>query len=136
MTEGNRDPGKDRSKKEFSFRLRHETNRGRVYEGNFTNRILSNGQRLQVKALAARYRDNAPISSIDRAAFAFSEALAHVSVSLDPEDLPAWAEDLEALFDESVIYALYEEVAQHEAIFHGRAADPGAGDSEGAEGEG
>jgi hypothetical protein len=112
-----------KDKPEFTFNFRHETPGGRVYEGTFTNHVLTNTQRAQVSVVGARMRQGMPFESLDPVANMWIERMAHMAISLPQDERPEWAEDLGALYDDDVVNALYKEVSSHEDTFFGRGKD-------------
>lgn len=113
----------ERTKPEYIFHVRHESGGGRVYEGTFTNHILTNTQRAHVAVVAARMRQGMPHESMDPMVNLWLDKLAHMAVSMPQAERPEWAKDLGALYDDDVVNAIYEEVAQHEDTFFGRVQD-------------
>lgn len=122
-----------RDAKEYTFDFRYEDSRGQAWSGKFTNRILTIKQRRAVKILKGQMAGGVSTAAIDADIWELNEMIAHLMVSLDrgAPDYPAWAKDFDALHDERVIYALYEEVASHEARFYRR--DAASKGSEGAD---
>jgi|2_EtaG_2_1085320.scaffolds.fasta_scaffold60753_3 hypothetical protein len=112
-----------KDKAEYIFNFRFEAEGGRVYEGTFTNHVLTNTQRLDVAVAAARMRQGMPAESLDLMANIWLEKMAHMAISLPQDERPEWAQDLGALYDDTLITALYKEVLGHEATFHGRGED-------------
>jgi len=106
---------------EWTFPFRYVTKRGKIYEGDFTNRILVNRETQAVAAIAARIAQSAPVESLSATTRAFNEALAHMSVSFRSSSgeirAPAWAEDLGELVDADVVWELWDRVRRHEADF-------------------
>ena len=110
-----------KSQKEYAFKFRHVTPRGHVYVGEFTNKILTLFEKQQVKVTKARMAGGVPVAALDAVIWDLNERIAHMTFSLI--DRPDWAQELTEIYDEDVIYALYEEVASHEARFFGRKPD-------------
>lgn len=124
--EGQADKAEDenidpREAKEYTFDFSYTDARGKTWAGKFTNRILTIRQRRQVKVMKAQLSGGLSVASLDADVWEMNEMIAHLSVSL-AKPVPEWARDLEALFDEQIVIKLYEEVALHEATFHGRDA--------------
>lgn len=130
-------PQEDRGKRlkdprmlrEYTFDLKHEVPSGRVYEGAFTNKILSIGERSRRGLLQARLGGGLADSVLDPLTQEINLMLAHLEFSLT--ERPDWAKDLENLTDTELLYKIYEEVMAHEAIFCGRGPTPGNGADEG-----
>jgi hypothetical protein len=114
-----------RMKEEWKFRFRFEDQVGRVWEGDFTNRILTIDQVNQVGVIRAGLCGNLPIIALDAATLDNAEMLAHLTVSLTKR--PKWARELGKLHDPEILRALYLEVSSHEDIFHGRGSDTETG---------
>lgn len=113
---------------EFVFDFSHKVKRGKVYEGSFTNRILTTGENQQVAALKARFAAGMSVESMEPTVRALNEAIAHMSFSFWSKDGqtfrgPDWARDLRELIDQDAIFALWEEVWAHESHFF-RLVDP------------
>ena len=113
----------DKTKPEYTFHLCYETSGGRVYEGTFTNHILTNTQRAQVSVVAARLRQGMPYEAFDPITNMWIDQMSHLAVSLPLDDRPEWARDLGALYDDDVVGAIFREVSSHEDTFHGRSED-------------
>jgi hypothetical protein len=127
-----------KDEKRYSFEFSHTDSRGKVFRGTFVNEILSIRQRRLMKITKARLSGNVTVGALDADIWELNEMIAHLTISLDKsaDGFPRWAEDLEGLYDESVIQALYEEVASHEARFHRRDAAAEAGSRPGKDGVG
>lgn len=115
-----------RMKEEWTFPFRYEDHVGRVWEGDFTNRILSVDDINKVGTIRAGVCGNAPIDALDMSTLDNAEMLAHLTVSLIKR--PKWATELGKLKDPEILRRLYVEVSSHEDIFHGRRQDPEAGE--------
>lgn len=102
---------------EYKFNFKWTDGRGKVWEGFFVNEILSIAKQQAVGVLRAKLGDGLPVSSIDAFTNEINLMVAHMSISL--KDYPDWAKDLRALKDASLLQAIYEEVASHEATFFG-----------------
>jgi len=113
------DPESDpKDSERYVFDFKYRDSRGKVWSGKFTNRILKVGQRRMLKILKAQLSGGVSVQALDADGWLLNGMLAHLQLSLERNsDFPKWAEDLEALYDERIIEALYEEVASHEAIF-------------------
>lgn len=114
-----------RMKEEWTFPFLYKDGCGRVWKGDFTNRILSIDQINQVGVIRARLCGNAPITALDPATFDNAEMLAHLTVTLTKR--PKWAAELGKLKDPEILQRLYKEVCVHEDTFHGRGQDTEAG---------
>lgn len=123
-----------RLKKEWSFHFHYKDPIGRVWDGDFTNRILSLDDINRVGTIRAGSCNYAPLASLDMATLANSEQLAHLTVSLVKR--PKWAANLGELLDPEVLNRLYQEVSSHEDIFRGRGPDQASGAGREGDGQG
>lgn len=117
LVEGKKKPPKKnpRDKEEYVFKVDYTDARGKKWEGEFKNRILTVKQRRLVGPLQSRLLlgvniESLPVSSVELAAMQ-----AHLEYSL--VERPEWAETLDDVNDPNVIYSIYGEVASHEAFF-------------------
>ena len=116
--EENVDP-KDSEK--YTFDFNYKDARGKIWSGKFTNRILTVGQKRQLKVLKAQLSGEVSVQALDNDVWLINEWIAHLSISLEQNKIfPSWAKDFEALYDKRIIGALYEEVDSHESTFHRR----------------
>ena len=106
-------------KKEYPFEFKWTDSRGKVWAGEFRNRILSIGDREKVGIMRARLSGGQPYDSLDPLTQELNLMIAHMTFSLDEEDRPNWAKDLREVTDIRLIQALYGEVLKHEATFFG-----------------
>jgi hypothetical protein len=120
--------------KDCEFEFSHTDKRGRVWKGRFKNRILNFTDHSRVGALKARLSGGLPIESLDAFTIDHNEKMAHLTVSLIQR--PTWAADFGELFDKEILERLYEEVASHEAKFHGRGQDQEMGEEGSSNGSG
>jgi hypothetical protein len=114
---------------EYTFPLEYKDPRGKLWTGEFRNRILSIRQKQQVKVLKARIGGGLPVEALDADVWTLNEAIAHMTFSLVKR--PDWAKNLDELYDEQIVYKLYEEVASHEARFHRLESDTKEGEGAG-----
>lgn len=114
---------------EYTFDFSFTDVRGRTWAGKFTNRILNRGQCRSRDLLKIRLANQVPIESQNVDLWEGNHRLAHLTYSLNREakDFPEWAIDLEKLYDEAIIEALWSEVAAHEARFR-RLPSPTSGE--------
>lgn len=101
----------------YTFSLDWKDPHGRTYQGQFTNKILPIRERQASGVLRAQLNGGLPREAVDDLTTEVNLMLAHLAFSL--VEVPAWAKDLRALTDTRVVYAIYEEVASHEATFLG-----------------
>lgn len=107
-----------RDKKEFSFPFEHTDRRGKLWQGKFTNQILSIRDRQLVGIMRARLAGGQPFEAVDPLTAEINLMVAHLTQSLT--ERPEWAKDLLALTDYEILQAIYLEVDSHESHFHGR----------------
>lgn len=125
-----------RNDERYTFTVSYRDARGKLWEGSFTSKILSLGERQQMGVLRAQFQAGTALDSLDMSTADLNMKLAHLIYSLAAK--PKWADSLRALLDPGIIDAIYEEVASHEAFFLGwlpaegtGQAQPGGGDSDG-----
>lgn len=112
---------------EATFTVNYTNQRGKVYSGQFTNRILTVGQKIKVDVIRARRMMNA-----SRDAMTDNIAGLLLMVSWMEESLksrPKWAENFWDIYDQEAVEAVFQHVASHERCFHGRDQDPGTSES-------
>jgi len=108
-----------RFKERYTFKFRWDNGRGDIKSGTFINKILSLHEKNSlVDILRARLCGSLAYEAISPLSNEINFIRAWCQFSL--EEKPKWAEDLGALTSEDLIQALYQEVASHEACFHGR----------------
>lgn len=100
---------------EWTFYFRWEAPRGKVYEGMFTNRILTFGGKDDAACLAARMRTGLPVESMNSYRSDMIERVAWMTKSLIKR--PEWARNLASIIDDDCIVLLYAKVEEHEALF-------------------
>lgn len=103
--------------KRYPFKFKWTDGRGKTWEGDFVNEVLSIRQRQMVGVLRARMAAGVPVESLDELTQEINLMIAHMTYSL--VEKPKWAEDLQALESIRVIQELYGEVLTHEATFLG-----------------
>ena len=116
---------------EYTFDVHFKDRRGTVYDGVITNRILTVGEQQAAAATAARLAGGVPYEALEPTAAALNQAIAHMALSFTAVDTgeyrcPAWAKDLRALHDQSVILELWGKVVAHERRFFRLDTDPEA----------
>lgn len=104
--------------REYSFTLNWEDGRGKVWDGEFTNKILTIRERQQAGVMCSRLNGGLPAGSLDILTDSNNMILSHLTFSLTKK--PEWANNLFDLLDVALLQAIYEEVASHEARFFGR----------------
>jgi len=114
------DPKADpKTARAYTFPFRFQSG-PHVYEGTFTNRVLTVGERMKVGTLFARITGGVAIEALPTDVTSLARAIAWMTYSLEGER-PAWARNLAELADDGVIYALFAEVWSHQTTFLGRA---------------
>lgn len=122
--EGAEKAGADkRTEREYPFHFEFTDDRGKKWEGAFVNRILSIADRGRAGVLEASLNNGLPHDSIPNLIRTAHHAIAHMTFSLD--ERPEWAKNLRKLTDLEIIFALFQEVAEHERVFHGRQSAEG-----------
>jgi len=106
-----------REQNPYVFAFKWTDGRGKLWEGEFENKILTLKERQQAGILRARLQSGLPVDSLDALTQEINLMIAHMSISL--QDKPDWAEDLQAQTNIQLVQSLYEEVNGHEATFHG-----------------
>ena len=114
------DPDDPKAQEEYPFHLAWQDGRGKVWEGDFVDKILSIGSRQMVGALRARFA-NIAFDRLDALTSHVNMMIAHLTFSLVKR--PEWAKDLRELHNIDLLQAIYDEVASHEATFFGFRAD-------------
>jgi hypothetical protein len=104
-----------RDSEEYTFYFEFVTKRGEVFEGRFTNRILTLEQTQQVHVLKARMLQSVAMSAVSDEILATTQILAHMSISLDHK--VEWAKDLRTLRDPAVVWKLWAKVEDHESRY-------------------
>lgn len=115
------DPNDPKAQEEYTFQFKWKDGRGKSWEGEFTDKILSIGSRQMVGALRARF-SNVSFDRLDALTAHINMMIAHLTFSLTKR--PEWAKDLRELHNIDLIQAIYDEVASHEATFFGLRENP------------
>lgn len=103
--------------KQYMFKFNWADGNGKVWAGEFTNKVLSIQERQMVGVMRARLSFGESYAALDDLTRDINLMIAHMSYSL--VEKPSWAEDLQALEDIRILQELYQEVLLHEAIFLG-----------------
>jgi hypothetical protein len=103
----------------YTFTLDYVDGRGKRWKGEFTNKILTMQDRQTVGALQAQWQLGMAHAAFDPEISGMNYVLAHMAVSLKPGKGANWAKDLRQVTDLDLVQAIYVEVADHEATFHG-----------------
>lgn len=129
----NDDTGAEGLLSTFDFDLDVMDQRGRPWTGRFSAKVLNYGDRIRVGLMRSQLSNHIPVEALDPTTRDLMEMVAHLEVALT--DRPRWADDLLALYDYTVIGAIYREVASYENRFHG-AIDSESGGSSDENGQG
>jgi len=111
------DPDDPKSQSEYTFNLDYTDTRGKHWVGEFTSKILTIRERQFMGAMRSRMSGGAAIESLDSLTIELNLMTAHMTYSLIKR--PQWAAQPGEMKDVSLIQAIYEEVAAHEARFLG-----------------
>lgn len=118
----------DKTKKTHTFRVSWRSPRGEMFEGTFSNHVISNAQRIQIGNAAARYRGALPLDALDDETRLLSTMIAHMTVSMPEEsDRPDWARNFGELMWPDLVQEIWKHVAEHEATFRGSGPDQKGG---------
>lgn len=107
-----------RMQKKFTFNINWKDPRGKVWAGEFVNRILSIRDRQLVGIMRARLSNGLPAESLDPVTREINLMISHLAFSL--EEKPGWAEDFREMEYLALLQTIYMEVMAHEATFFGR----------------
>lgn len=121
----------DFSKETATFPFRWTSPRGEVFEGTFTNRILTLGELSRAATTVAQLNGGLPYEAMPPIHRDLNDRLGHLMVSLDIEERPEWGRNLLGIRHPDIIYALYRVVETHEATFRGQLAPEKGGSSDG-----
>lgn len=101
----------------YTFHFSYKDGRGKLWEGDFTNNILTLKQQQAIGILRAKLAGGVSFDCLDPFTSEMNLIISHLTYSLS--DRPAWAKDLLSMTNYTVLQAIYEEVASHEAMFFG-----------------
>ena len=111
-----------KTQREYTFHFKWKAPKStKVWEGDFTNKILDIRTRSQVGVMRARLALGVPLESLDELTAEINLMISHMAYSLIKT--PKWAEDLRDLTSIRLLQEIYEEVLAHEATFHGYTED-------------
>ena len=110
-------PDDPRNQTEYTFDFNWKDRNGKVWEGKFTNKILTIADKQNAGLLQAKLSGGMPIGSLDDVISELNIIISHLTYSLT--NVPDWAQDLRALTSVDLVQEIYTEVIQHEAIFCG-----------------
>jgi hypothetical protein len=113
------DPDKPdpRGEKYYTFQLDFKDARGKVWNGQFTTKILTVHERQQVGVMRSMLGAGQPLPSLDALTAELNLIVAHMTYSLTEK--PDWAENLRQLENPRILQAIYAEVDSHESYFLG-----------------
>lgn len=111
------DPNDPRLEESYTFNFKWKDGRGKLWEGTFTNKILSIKEQQGVGVMRATLSGGVDARALDVYTAEINAMIAHLSFSLI--QTPKWADDLRELKDVKLLQAIYQEVADHEAMFFG-----------------
>lgn len=106
-----------KAQEEYSFHFDWKDARGRRWKGDFRNRIITLYQRRLIGLMRARALGGVPVASVDMATLTLIHMAAWLQESLIKR--PDWFSDPDKLNDDALVAAVFQEVAAHEATFHG-----------------
>jgi hypothetical protein len=101
----------------YTFSINWTDNQGKIWKGEFVNKILSIRERQMVGVMRSRLGNALPSESLDLLTQELNLMVAHLMFSLEVK--PDWAEDLRDLQHVELLQTIYMEVASHEAMFFG-----------------
>ena len=120
-----KDPESDpKSQREYTFQFNWEDGQGKVWKGEFTNKMISIRERQLVGIMRARLAGGVPLEALDDLTAEINLIIAHLTFSLTKR--PDWASDLQELDDIRIIQEIYGEVLAHEGTFLGYRKAEGA----------
>ena len=105
-----------RDQPEYTFRINHVDARGRAFKGEFTNKILSLGEKRMSRVMTVRMNGSVNPDAFHPVEVELTRAVAHMEFSLIKK--PKWAENFDDLDSNGPLLAVWAEVASHEATFH------------------
>jgi hypothetical protein len=117
-----------RGHKEYTFTINYKNARGKVYKGEFTNKIITIRERQQIGIIRARLQGGLNSSAFDPLTEEINLMIAHLMVSL--KEFPKWAEDIAGIEDVELLQTIHAEVASHEAYFFGWGSDEAKSEGE------
>lgn len=106
-----------RGEKYYPFSFEYRDARGKIWIGQFTNKILSIHERQQVGVMRSMLGGGQPVQSLDALTVELNLMVAHMTYSLTEK--PQWAQNLRNLDDPQLLQAIFTEVDSHETFFLG-----------------
>lgn len=106
-----------KSKVEYTFQFKWKSPSGKIFEGQFTNKILTLAEQQAAGLMRSKLNGGMPFDSIDPLTSEINLILSHLSFSLI--ERPSWAENLRDLHEIELLQSIYMEVASHGAVFRG-----------------
>ena len=105
-----------RAEEEYTFKFEFTDARGRIYEGEFTNKILSRPDQRRVANLEAQL-NGLPANQVPSDLGFLNRMMAWLTISLQKR--PQWAKDFDKVLNDDLLRKLYGEVMAHQAYFCG-----------------
>lgn len=112
------DPDAALQNKTATLHVKYVDARGKVYEGDFTNTILTIKQRIQVDVARAQLSGGVNPEVMGQRAFGLLFAICWMQVSITAG--PEWVKNLGDSTEEDLVEAIWEQVSRHEDTFFGR----------------
>jgi hypothetical protein len=116
-----------RLQRDWTFQFKFTDGSGKVFEGSFTNRVPDIATKLRIHQASVKLSGGAAWEALPPRFQSLCSSLAYMTFSLIEK--PKWANDLRAVLDEDLVFALFEEVFSHERTFLGRKDPEGAGEA-------
>lgn len=111
----------EKEQEEYTFDFQWKNSAGKLWKGQFTNKILTIRDRQLAGLLRARLSGGMPTEALDELTSDINLMVSHLSYSLVKR--PDWAEDLTGLVDVRLLTEIYLEVLEHENTFRGYRSD-------------
>lgn len=115
-------PGPDLRQKTASLHVSYTDSRGKVYDADFTNTILTISQRIAVDVARARMSQGVTPEAMGPRPYGLLFALCWMQTSITAG--PDWIKKLGDSTEENLVEALWTEVSRHEDTFFGRDVSP------------
>jgi type IV secretory pathway VirB3-like protein len=120
------DQNDPRLQERYSFAFSWTNKRGKVFEGQFVNKILTIGEKMSAGVTRARMQMGVPLEalSLDTHNLLFMTTWLQQSLV----EKPTWASDLLALSSEELVRLIFAKVDDHERYFRGDATSDSPGE--------
>lgn len=106
-----------KAQEEYTWQFDWTDGRGRRWHGTFRNRVVTIHQKRQIGLMRAHLLGGLPLSSVDLETQALIHMVAWLQTSLVLR--PSWFEKPDELNNAVLIGKVFDQVASHEATFHG-----------------